>query len=196
MRYNLVMPKHVHNQIRFMRFTQFAGINECWNWTGSLSPGGYGQFAVYYPALPASKRTKTRAAHRFSYELFVGPIPEGLVIDHLCRNRACVNPTHLEPVTSRVNTHRGVTIATGNAAKTHCPNGHPYEPPHLRISYNKRGQRMRHCQTCRNEQGREYKRRKRDEVNAKERARYWAKKNHAGAPTGVAPPGGTAPAVT
>lgn len=76
----------------------------CWTWTGSVSEKGYALFAI--PGR-ASKR-----AHRWSYEHFVGPIPDGMQLDHLCRNRACVNPAHLEPVTNRENTIRGL-VARG-----------------------------------------------------------------------------------
>ncbi|MBO0885095.1 MAG: HNH endonuclease [Mycobacterium sp.] len=66
-------------------------------------------------------------AHRIAYTWLVGPIPEGFDLDHLCRVRSCVNPAHLEPVPRRTNLLRGRTIPAANAAKTHCPHGHPYD---------------------------------------------------------------------
>lgn len=80
----------------------------CWQWTGHLTRDGYG----------------SQHPHRTAYEEFVGPIPDGLQIDHLCRNRACCNPEHLEAVTPRQNTHRGYGPAGLNARKTHCDKGH------------------------------------------------------------------------
>lgn len=74
--------------------------DDCWVWTGTGTPKGYGQFA------PHGKHVY---AHRFAYELLVGPIPEGMTIDHLCRNRGCVRPDHLEVVTRGENTRRGAT---------------------------------------------------------------------------------------
>ena len=85
----------------------------CWLWSGATNDHGYGQL---------HRDRRTVYAHRFSYELAVGPIPAGLQIDHLCRNRSCVRPHHLEPVTSAVNTRRGEP-----ANRTHCPLGHPYD---------------------------------------------------------------------
>lgn len=91
--------------------------NGCWDWVGTLSQG-YGRFYV------GARRTVM--AHRWSYERHVGPVPDGLVLDHLCRNTRCVNPAHLEAVTQRVNTLRGQTLPALNLAKTHCPKGHEY----------------------------------------------------------------------
>lgn len=90
----------------------------CWEWTAArLSSGGYGAFRL---------NGKTQRAHRVAWELLVGPIPEGLVLDHLCRNPVCVNPDHLQPVTDRVNVvERGHTIMARKARQTHCLRGHP-----------------------------------------------------------------------
>lgn len=105
---------------------------ECVRWTGYIHPEtGYGM-------------TGGNMAHRRSYQLFVGPIPQGLVIDHLCRNRWCVNPAHLEPVTHRVNLLRGDTQTRRHAEQTHCVHGHPFDAAN---TYRWRGSRV--CRTCR-----------------------------------------------
>lgn len=111
-----------------------AGSNGCIQWTGGLNPDGYGRFYTAGTCVPA---------HRWNYEHKVGPIPEGLEIDHLCRNRACVNPDHLEPVTTQVNIARSLGVAVLNSRKTNCPQGHPYSGDNLRIA---RGRR--HCRAC------------------------------------------------
>lgn len=90
----------------------------CHIWTGALNAHGYGRFRD-----DTGRKTMT---HRWAWEQANGPISEGLVCDHVCRNRACANPEHIEPVTSQVNTLRGVTIAAANAAKTECVNGHQF----------------------------------------------------------------------
>jgi hypothetical protein len=108
--------------------------DSCWLWTAT-GYGGYGWFwDGERPAL----------AHRYSYELHRGPIPEGLVIDHLCRNPPCVNPAHLEAVTQQENLMRGRTIYAENAAKTECPYGHPYSEANTYIDGG-----SRKCRTCR-----------------------------------------------
>jgi hypothetical protein len=111
----------------------------CWVWTASQTSTGYGQFLV--SGCP-------RKAHRVAYELVVGPIPAGLVIDHLCRNRLCVNPSHLEPVTHRVNILRGTAPSVLAALRTHCVNGHEYTPGNT--YFNRRGTQAgrRRCRIC------------------------------------------------
>lgn len=114
----------------------------CWLWTGSLDRHGYGSFGV---------RRHTTRAHRYAYELLVGPIPEGLVIDHLCRVRRCVNPAHLEPVTIAVNLARSGALEASRQwalARTHCRHGHEFTPENTFT--NVRGARV--CLTCRREQ--------------------------------------------
>lgn len=97
---------------RFWPKVDRDGPGGCWLWTAG-TVHGYGSFAM-----PGMEGGKARA-HRVAYEMLVGPIPEGLVLDHLCEVKACVNPAHLEPVTHAVNTQRGP-----RGRKTHCPHGH------------------------------------------------------------------------
>lgn len=106
----------------------------CWLWGGMITDKGYGAF---------SDQKRQRPAHRVAYELVVGPIPEGLDLDHLCRVRNCVNPGHLEPVTRRVNVLRGVGPSAQAAARDECANGHRYTDE---STYWYRGYRM--CKTC------------------------------------------------
>ena len=87
-------------------------INSCWVWISADNGTGYGSFRF---------NRKTKLAHRFSYELYKGVIPDGLVIDHLCKNTLCVNPDHLEAVTNKENIMR-----SEYKEKTHCPHGHEY----------------------------------------------------------------------
>lgn len=108
--------------------------NNCWNWRGYTIWNGYGR--CYFNG-------RHQLVHRVAYELLVAEIPEGLTIDHLCRNRLCVNPSHLEPVTMRENTLRGEGACARNARKTHCKHGHPLTPENV---YEIPGRRV--CKTC------------------------------------------------
>ncbi len=118
----------------------------CWEWLLCLDPDGYGFFKI---GSHTDRTRKQVRAHRWSYEHFVGPIPRGLQIDHLCRNRACVNWQHLEPVTGAINTKRG-----SRANQTHCKRGHLLCGDNVRL--NSSGGRI--CKTCSNEYQRVYNR--------------------------------------
>lgn len=147
---------------RFLRHVAIPiNKDECWLWTGALQRGGkynggYGKMGS------GGGGGKTVLAHRVSYELFVGPIPDGLQLDHTCHkaahcdlgpacpHRRCVNPSHLEPVTGLVNARRanysknGQATARRQLAKTHCPSGHAYSQQNTHIdSYG-----YRHCREC------------------------------------------------
>lgn len=111
----------------------------CWRWTGAFQNAGYGQYGKP-PVL----------AHRWAYELHVGPIATGLVIDHLCRNRWCVNPKHLEVVTLAENILRGESLPAKNKRKTHCPKGHPYDDENTYFT----SQGWRICRSCNRERHR------------------------------------------
>lgn len=113
-----------------------SGLGPCWQWHGAISASGYGTF---------QPQKVTVGAHRFVYELHNGTVPAGLHLDHLCRNRACVNPGHLEPVSCKENVLRGEGLAAANARKTHCKRGHEFTTEN---TYVKPGGR-RVCKECR-----------------------------------------------
>lgn len=119
--------------IRFWQYVDQSG--DCWVWTASVRADGYGEFRV---------DGRLVRPHRFAYEQMVGPIPDGLVIDHLCRNRRCVNPSHLEPVTPLVNNQRGAHAHIINTGR--CLRGHEMTPANTYTRPNT-GQQM--CRTCR-----------------------------------------------
>jgi hypothetical protein len=103
---------------RFVERVNFEGPNGCWVWDAPCAPHGYGHFYL---------NRKKMLAHRAAWELAVGQIPQGLTLDHLCRNPSCICPDHLEAVTQRENVLRGNGLPAQHARKTHCPQGHPYD---------------------------------------------------------------------
>lgn len=140
------MPAKRTRPTREERFwAKVEKTDTCWTWIASLDGRGYGQF-------------DHQRSHRVSYELLVGPIPEGLVLDHLCRNKRCVNPDHLEPVTHLENLRRGTPGSAHNTRKTHCPKGHEYTPENTRVKDGKRN-----CKACAADHQRRYRKRRRRE---------------------------------
>lgn len=110
-------------------YSKVVALENCWQWVAATDRNGYGQFW---------HNGQMRKAHRVNWELMVGEIPNGLELDHTCRNRRCVNPSHLEPVTHQINIQRAQSV------REECPQGHSYHGDNLRI--NKRGHRV--CREC------------------------------------------------
>lgn len=150
---------------RFWSKVQIGGPDECWLWKASLQSQDYGAFNL---------NGRSVSAHRLAYELVVGPIPDGLTIDHVkargCRHRHCVNPAHLEPVTQAENNRRKdeqePLTATRKRAQTHCHRGHPFDAANTIVRENG----TRHCRACHNALQRErlgYKPRPREAMSPK-----------------------------
>jgi hypothetical protein len=130
-------PPKTRRQIDYDDWTDLVAVDGigCWIWTGYVISSGYGQFG---------KRTR---AHRYVYELLVGPIPDGLILDHLCRVRRCVNPDHLEPVTMAENTRRGYSPWSKRSRQRYCKRGHPLAGSNL----SQGGRGTRRCLACHRE---------------------------------------------
>jgi len=111
----------------------------CWLWNHYVRADGYAVIGIR-----TSEGVKARYVHRLAFEAAFGPAPDGLQLDHLCRNRHCLNPLHLDPVTPRENTLRGTSPMAKNAAKTHCKHGHEFSIENTRI----RPEGGRSCRTC------------------------------------------------
>lgn len=129
-----------------------AGYGGCWIFTGHVGRTGYGWLK--------DDRQKTQTVHRIAYEAFVGPVPAGLHLDHLCRVRRCVNPYHLEAVAQRVNSLRGESFSAINARKTHCAQGHEFSPENTYYKPNGDKPPTRQCRRCMAEWQAAYYRRK------------------------------------
>lgn len=137
---------------RFWAKVQRSAADQCWPWRASVNAkrGGYGQFRV---------AGATRRAHIVAYEAEVGPVPDGLVLDHTCRNPRCVNPAHLEPVPLAENTRRGMAPSAIAARTDRCAKGHAFTPEN---TVRRPGTSPRECRAC---------------ANAKQRARRAQKRS-------------------
>src|SRR3990167_4627906 len=124
-----------------------GGPEACWPWTAYCDPAGYGRYG---------RNGKSERAYRLTYIDTVGPIESGLHLDHLCRNRRCVNPAHLEPVTPRLNVLRGVGPAARHATKDRCDAGHLYVPETTYV-HPVNGRRV--CRVCQRQWQREHQQR-------------------------------------
>lgn len=127
---------------RFWAKVDKSSANGCWRWTAATNSRGYGQFWL---------SPRHRMAHTVAYELLIGTVPAGLVLDHLCRNHSCVNPAHLEPVTQAENIARGMAPNALAVRTGRCMRGHELTPDNLRVNKRSGGRASkRQCRTCHN----------------------------------------------
>ena len=146
-----IKMKRARNRTVEQRFWDMVNKTEtCWLWTGFISPDGYGRFN------DGTDDRHNQCSHRWIYNHLKGEIEEGLEIDHLCRNRACVNPGHLEAVTHHENLMRGDSPPARHARKTHCIHGHALTPENILAG---QGPNCRKCRVCKNIRQREMRRR-------------------------------------
>jgi hypothetical protein len=150
----MVSMANKKNTIEDALWNRITVTGFCWLYEGWLDGHGYG-YTRY--------EGKSRRAHKLAYEELVGPVPDGLVLDHLCRVRNCVNPDHVQPVTHRINLMRGFTPARANTEKTHCVNGHEFTPENTNFDGI-----QRYCRAC--------SRDKQKRLNSPERRAYRAMK--------------------
>lgn len=130
------------------KFTQ-GDEGACWVWAGYKPETHYANFIF-----KVDGRSKSKTAHRAVYELLIAPIPDGMVLDHLCKNIHCVNPAHLEPVTQKENLRRSDNYIGKNARKTHCVNGHEFTPEN--IYHPPKKPTHRYCRACANARAKQY----------------------------------------
>ena len=136
------LPQRFWSKVKLVDCVLRPDLGLCWLWLGAHKSDGYGELII---GSRTDGTRKVASAPRFAYEILVGPIPEGLEPDHLCRNPGCVNPAHLEIVTHHENTLRG-DAGKHNSVKTHCPKGHPYDENNTSIYHGHRS-----CKACHRE---------------------------------------------
>jgi len=139
---------------RFWSKVQPPESSGCWNWLSTVADNGYGRFSLGQGR--KSNQNRSLLAHRLAYKMVVGDIPKNRQIDHLCRNRKCVNPYHMEIVTRKENILRGFSPAAINSRKTECQRGHVFTSTVRRIN----GSTFRRCKTCHAANARKYKKTK------------------------------------
>jgi hypothetical protein len=148
------MTKRVLTPLADRLLGKFLVGDGCWEWIASKNDGGYGQVAS------ETRPARPLRAHRVIYEMLVGLIPEGMTLDHLCRNRGCVNPGHLEIVSRGENVRRGIGAEMAgkrNMAMTHCKRGHAFTPENTRMQRLRSGSMARACRACHSIRERAYR---------------------------------------
>lgn len=158
----MAQPSTLDDLQKWVDFT-----DSCWNWKGSVDRKGYGRVTF---------RGRKDRSHRLFYEMFIEKVPIGKQIDHLCRNRSCCNPAHLEVVTSRENTLRGESPPSLNAVKTHCLKGHEFTEENT-ITETKRGRVGRKCRTCMNQHNSDWYFRNRERVLVRQKKSQEARRD-------------------
>jgi hypothetical protein len=170
------MPKGVYLHRRTNPLDRFlpkvvVAPSGCWEWQASKIQNGYGEFW---------NGDVKMLAHRWAYERWVGPVPDGLELDHLCRNRACVNPSHLEPVPHSVNSKRGLAGKhRRDEAKviTHCPQGHLYDAENTWLRPNRHGGMSRNCRACQRQRLAAWREKNKEHLKQQRRTKYEQRKH-------------------
>lgn len=153
-RYVITPPRGSTLKERLMFFMVVDHVTGCWNWTANKNQKGYGRVAI---------DGRLHSAHRVSFEIFNGPLIDGLEVDHVCENRGCINPAHLQQITHASNVRKG--NRWNIERPTHCPRGHPFTAPNL--GHDHRG--WRYCKACASRRHKRRKEEMRNETQIRER---------------------------